>query len=107
MHGESGSRTGTADTLDSIAYAYGQLADYEQSVAHYQRAQEMYRLLGDLQGEATSLLHLGDVQQAAGRPDDARSSWEQALALLTQIPGADTGGATSRLTRNVGPPDAQ
>ena len=97
MHTESGSRTGIADTLDSIAYVYGQLADYEQSIAHYERAHEMYRLLGDPQGEAGSRLHLGDVQLASGQPDAARRSWEQALALLTRIPGADTSEVSERL----------
>jgi DNA-binding SARP family transcriptional activator/tetratricopeptide (TPR) repeat protein len=97
MHGESGSRTGIADTLDSIAYAYGQLGDYGQSVAHYERALEMYRLLGDPQGEANSRLHLGDVQRASGQPDAARHSWEQALARLAQVPGADTSEVSGRL----------
>ena len=52
MHRESGSRSGVADTLDSIAFAYGQLADYERAIAHYEQALAMYRLLGDPQGEA-------------------------------------------------------
>src|SRR5207245_2711571 len=65
MHGESGSRTGVADTLDSIACAHGQLGDYEQAIAHYQQALEQYQVFGDPQGEATSWLHLGDVQLAA------------------------------------------
>jgi predicted negative regulator of RcsB-dependent stress response len=66
----------------------------------------MYRLLGDLQGEASSLLHRGDVQHAAGAPDGARRSWEQALALLAEIPGADTSEAASRLARDGRPPEA-
>ena len=97
MHSESGSRTGIADTMDSIAYAYGQLGDYGQSVAHYERALEMYRLLGDPQGEANSQLHLGDVQRASGQPDAARHSWEQALARLAQVPGADMSEVSGRL----------
>ncbi|MGH3298122.1 MAG: tetratricopeptide repeat protein, partial [Trebonia sp.] len=97
MHADSGSRTGVADTLDSIAYAHGKLGDYEQAIAHYGRALEMYQLLGDPQGEATARLHLGDVQLAAGQRDAARHSWEQALALLARIPGADTNEASGRL----------
>jgi DNA-binding SARP family transcriptional activator len=103
MHTESGSRTGTADTLDSIAYAYAQLANYEQSIAHYERAQEMYRLLGDPTGEANSRLHLGDVQLAAGQPDAARDSWEQALAVLARVPGADTNEVSRRLRPDAEP----
>jgi DNA-binding SARP family transcriptional activator/tetratricopeptide (TPR) repeat protein len=105
MHGESGSRTGIADTLDSMAYAHGQLGDYQQAIAHYERAIEMYKLLGDPQGEATSRLHRGDVQLAAGQPDAARRSWEQALALLAQVPGADTTEASGRLRSAAGQPE--
>ena len=105
MHGESGSRTGVADTLDSIAYAHGQLGDYEQAIAHYEQALESTRLFGDPQGEATSWLHLGDVQLAAGQPDAARHSWGQALALLAQIPGADTSEASGRLGPGGGQPE--
>jgi tetratricopeptide (TPR) repeat protein len=97
MHSESGSRSGIADTLDSIAYGHGQLGDYGQSVAHYEQAIAMYRQLGDPQGEASSRLNLGDVQFACGQPDAARRSWEQALALLAEIPGADTSEASERL----------
>jgi phosphoglycerate dehydrogenase-like enzyme/DNA-binding SARP family transcriptional activator/Tfp pilus assembly protein PilF len=103
MHAESGSRTGIADTLDSIAYAHGQLGDHEQAIAHYERALELYRVLGDPEGEATSRLYLGDVQVSAGRPDAARTSWEQALALLSEVPGADTSEASARLRSLAGP----
>jgi DNA-binding SARP family transcriptional activator/tetratricopeptide (TPR) repeat protein len=102
MHTESGSRTGIADTLDSIAFAHGQLADYEQSIAHYERAIEMYRVLGDLQGEANSRLHLGDVRLAFGQPDVARGSWQQALTLLTRVPGADISEVSERLSPAAG-----
>jgi hypothetical protein len=57
----------------------------------------MYRLLGAPQGEASSRLGLGDIQLASGQRDAARSSWELALALLTQIPGADTSEVSGRL----------
>jgi tetratricopeptide (TPR) repeat protein len=96
MHTESGSRTGVADTLDSIGYAYSQLGDYAQSVAHYKRALIAYRQLGDLQGEANSRLGLGDVQFASGQQDAARRSWEEALGLLAQVPGADISEARAR-----------
>ncbi len=101
MHTESGSRSGVADTLDSIAFAYGQLADYERSIAHYEQALAMFRLLGDPQGEATAWLDLGDIQLAAGQPDAARRCWERSRALLAEIPGADRSGASERLG-NIG-----
>jgi DNA-binding SARP family transcriptional activator/tetratricopeptide (TPR) repeat protein len=97
MHTESGSRSGVADTLDSIAFAYGQLADYERSIAHYEQALAMFRLLGDPQGEAAAWLDLGDIQLAAGQADAARRSWERSRALLAAIPGADLSAASGRL----------
>jgi DNA-binding SARP family transcriptional activator/tetratricopeptide (TPR) repeat protein len=101
-HRESGSRSGAADTLDSLGYAYGQLGNYRQAITHYEQAVELYRLLGDPHGEAVSRLNLGDVQFAAQQPDDARRSWETALALLAQVPGADTSEASERLRRSAG-----
>ena len=65
----------------------------------------MYRLIGDPEGEAASRLHLGDMQLASGQPDAARHSWEQALALLAQIPGADTSEARARLCPDPGRPE--
>jgi tetratricopeptide (TPR) repeat protein len=97
LHRESGSRSGVADTLDSIAYIYGRLADYPRAIDHYEQALAMYRHIGDPEGEAGSLLHLGDVQLAEGLSRTARHSWEGALALLAKIPGADASEATFRL----------
>jgi len=99
LHRQSGSRTGAADTLDSIAYIHGKLGDHRQAVACYQQAHELYRLIGDSEGEARSLLYLGDIQVEAGDTEAARGAWERALSLLAQIPGADTTGAASRVSR--------
>jgi tetratricopeptide (TPR) repeat protein len=101
MHTESGSRTGVADTLDSIGYAYSQLGDYPQAVAHYERALAAYQCLGDVENEANSRVCLGDVQQAWGQEEAARRSWEEALALLGQVPGADTSETRARLRKSA------
>jgi len=90
-------RTGLADTLDSIAYIYGRLADCPRAIDHYEQALAMYRHIGDPEGEAGSLLHLGDVQLAEGLSRAARRSWERALALLGKIPGADASEVMLRL----------
>jgi len=97
MHREADCRSAIADTLDSIGYAYGQLGDFPQAIAHYEQAGEMLRLLGESHPEALSRLHLGDAQLAAGQPESARRTWEQALVLLQQVPGADTSEVTRRL----------
>jgi tetratricopeptide (TPR) repeat protein len=103
MHMESGSRTGVADTTDSIAYAYGQLGDYAQAVTYYERALAAYRRLGDLHSEANSLLQLGDIQFASREENAALLSWEQSLSLLNQVPGSDTNEVILRLRRVAGP----
>ena len=90
LHRESGSRSGAADTLDSIGYAYDGLADYGRRSRTTSRRWTCTGDIGDPEGEASSLIRLGDTQLAAGQPARARLSWEQALALLTRIPGADT-----------------
>lgn len=97
LHREAGSRSGAADTLDSIGYAYDGLADYVQAIVHYEQALEIYGDIGDPENQSSSLIRLGDAQLAAGLPEHARHSWEQALAVLTQVPGADTRQVRGRL----------
>jgi len=99
LHRESGSKTGMADTLDSIGYAYAGLADYQQAIAYYEQSVDTYRLIGDPDGEAGSLLSLGDTQLAGGAPAAAKCSWDQALAVVSRIPGADTSEAAGRIAR--------
>ena len=121
MHTESGSRSGVADTLDSIAFVYGQLADYERSIAHYEQALAMFRLLGDPQGEAAlaaaprrhparrgaagrRAAQLGAVARAA-RPDSrARTSARRAGGWDRSRRRRPTRGSCSTVrTRPVGP----
>jgi DNA-binding SARP family transcriptional activator/tetratricopeptide (TPR) repeat protein len=107
LHRESGSRSGAADTLDSIAYVYEQLADHEQALAHYEQALDIYRNIGDLDNESRSLIQLGDVQLAAGQRTAAALSWQQAVTVLSRIPGADAGEARERLARLAATEPAQ
>jgi len=99
LHRESGSRSGAADTLDSMGYTYDQLADYGQAIAHYEQAVDIYRDIGDEENHAGSLTRLGDMQLAAGLPARARRSWEEALAVLAEIPGVDTAEVRDRLAQ--------
>jgi DNA-binding SARP family transcriptional activator/tetratricopeptide (TPR) repeat protein len=104
LHRESGNRAGTADTLDSIAFAYGEFGDDARAIDHYEQALAVYRQIGDTGGEAISLLNLGDAQLAGDHAEAARRSWERALGLLADIPGADAGAASGRLARlSAGP----
>ena len=103
MHREAGSRTGVADTLDSMAFTYGQLGDYPRALAASDEALALYRALGDSNGMAISLRRRGDLQLAAGDADAAGDSWEQALTLLAQFPGASA-GSVGRLSAELSAP---
>ncbi len=104
LHRESGSRSGAADTLDSIGYAYDGLADYAQAIVHYKQALDIYRDIGDPHGESYALTHLGDAQLSAGQPAAARQSWEDALAALSGVPGADASQVRGRLAQFAAAP---
>jgi DNA-binding SARP family transcriptional activator/tetratricopeptide (TPR) repeat protein len=99
LHRASGSKAGMADTLDSVGFAYAGLADYDRAIAHYERSVDLYRLIGDPDGETRALLSLGDTQVIAGLPAAARRSWDQALAVASRVPGADTSQVTGRIAR--------
>ena len=101
MHTESGSRSGVADTLDSIAFAYGQLADYERSIAHYEQALAMYRLLGDPQGEAFAGCTSVTCSSPRGRRTPRGAAGSGRAPCSRQIPGADLSAASGRLG-NIG-----
>ena len=76
------------------------LADYGQAIAHYEQALDMYRLHRRPAGPGRRpLITSATCSSPPGCPHAARRSWEQALALLTQIPGADTGEVRGRLAQ--------
>ncbi len=101
LHRESGSRTGAADTLDSIAFVYEQLGDTVRALAHYEQALDIYRGIGDPEGESRGLIMLGDVQFAAGQRSAAERSWRQAAEVLARI-----GGDTAQVHERLGKPAA-
>jgi hypothetical protein len=57
----------------------------------------LYRALDDRYNVGVTLWHLGDAQDAAGEPQSARQSWQEALAALEAIGHADAGIVRSRL----------
>ena len=107
LHRESMGRPGMADTLDSIAFVYTESGDYPRAIDHYEQALAVYRQIGDTHGEALSLLNLGDAQHAASHAEAAGRSWQRALGLLAEIPGADTSVASDRLARLLASPGAR
>jgi tetratricopeptide (TPR) repeat protein len=70
---------------DSIGYAQHHLGNYGTAIACYERAVELRRVFGDRYYEADTLTHLGDAHQANGTRESARSAWQQALTILTEL----------------------
>ena len=96
---EIGHRAGEADTWDSLGYTHSRMHDYAQAAECYSQAVEAFHEIGDRFHEAGSRIGLGDAQLHAGDPAAARTSWEQALAILESIPHQDAGQARARLNQ--------
>jgi DNA-binding SARP family transcriptional activator/tetratricopeptide (TPR) repeat protein len=82
--------------LDSLGYIHHHLGHHDEAIAWYERAlgshrgaQEVYR--------ARTLVRLGDVQQAAGMPEAAASTWRQALDLFSRVDPASADSVRERL----------
>jgi tetratricopeptide (TPR) repeat protein len=88
---QAGDRWVEAATWDSLGWAHHHLGHHRQATDCYQRSLDLRRLLGDRYWEADTLTHLGQAHLAAGEPDAARTSWHQAIDILTELhhPNAD------------------
>ena len=87
-------RQGIADTLDLLGLACAFSGDLPQSAAHYTRAIEGYRTLGDRRGRASSLAVRGVVRSpafaetvsgAAGTQEECVRDFDEAIGLTRQI----------------------
>ena len=57
-----------------------QRGDVAAAALHFERALELARALGDLRAQSDALNNLGIVNEAIGRPDEARALYEAARA---------------------------
>jgi DNA-binding SARP family transcriptional activator/tetratricopeptide (TPR) repeat protein len=91
LHRQLDDRRQQASVWDSLGYVHQHLGDYGQATVCYGNALSLLRELADRNGMAETLTHLGDAQRTRA-PDAARSSWQQALGILTDLghPAADT-----------------
>ncbi len=86
-----------ASALDSLGYAHQQLGNHAAATACYQRALDLHREIGSRWGLAETLGHLGDARRAAGNPAEARTAWEESLAILDELHHPDAGQIRAKL----------
>jgi DNA-binding SARP family transcriptional activator len=69
----------------TLAKLNNQLGDFREAAAFFQQAADAGRQLGDRYNQADNLDKLGDAEQSAGRPPEARQAWKQALDILDDL----------------------
>ncbi|MER5339360.1 BTAD domain-containing putative transcriptional regulator [Streptomyces mirabilis] len=95
-----------AVALDILGTVHRRLHRYDYAVEYYHEALKTHRDLGNRRGEGYTLGNLGDAELAAGEPQAARVSWEQALAIFTEFGHPDTDEIREKLGRlEERPPD--
>ncbi|MEV5903696.1 tetratricopeptide repeat protein, partial [Streptomyces sp. NPDC052127] len=97
-----------AHTWDSVGHAHHRLGEYAEAAAAYRSALELYRGHQDLPWfVAGTLDRLARTHLSAGRPDDARDAWTEALEIFDLLDHADAGTVRAALRRldEPGPPD--
>ncbi|WP_234436365.1 AfsR/SARP family transcriptional regulator [Streptomyces sp. NRRL S-813] len=80
-----GNRWFEANVLHLLGAIAHRLRRCEDAIERYHQALEAHRNVGNRWGEGHTLGSLGDVQLGAGEPEAARTSWRQALAILTEF----------------------
>jgi tetratricopeptide (TPR) repeat protein len=89
-----------AFSLIHLTNAYAMLGRADESRRTAQEAIETARRVGDPYCEASALVSLGDLDDAAGDLDAARGNWSRALKLLTALGDAEADGVRERLSRH-------
>lgn len=72
---------GEATALDSLGYIAHRIGHHEDAIDHYQRALVLLRDRNTYH-EANTFDRLAELHAELGRPSQARTAWEQALALF-------------------------
>lgn len=101
-----GDRWGEGIALDILGTVHRRLRRHDDAVEYYRRALDTHADIGNRWGQAHALGNLGDVHRGAGHSDAARTSWQQALALLDKVDHPDAEEIRGRLRRlDELPPD--
>jgi DNA-binding SARP family transcriptional activator/Flp pilus assembly protein TadD len=94
---EIGDHQGEADTWDSLGYAHHHLDHHQEAIACYHQALQLFATSNDRYATAATLANLGDSHHAAGDPDAARTAWQDALTILTELGHCDTDRLRAKL----------
>lgn len=95
---DSGNKQAAANVLGAIANSHNALHQQQRSIEDLKSALTIWRELGNRQGEALTLAHMGDVYRAWGFPEQANRAYREALAIY---PMTDKSGHAATLN-NVG-----
>ena len=95
---ENGDRYQEANVWDSLGYAHQQAGQHAEATACYLQAVELHRAAGSRWGAGDTLGHLGDTCHAAGKLQEARAFWEEALAILADLNAPEADQIRARLT---------
>jgi tetratricopeptide (TPR) repeat protein/transcriptional regulator with XRE-family HTH domain len=85
-------------SLDSLGFACHHLGDHRKAISCYEQALDLFRQLADRYAQSVVLTHLGDTWRASGSADNARNSWQAALAILDELQHPDAGQVRDKLT---------
>jgi tetratricopeptide (TPR) repeat protein len=80
-HRSIGYERGLAYALDTAGFAYMHNSDFEHAITYLAQSAQMCRELELGAAEVPTLISLGQAYQAAGRLEEARATWQRALAV--------------------------
>jgi tetratricopeptide (TPR) repeat protein len=82
---------------DSVGYVLFHLGRFDEAITHIRTALRTIEGRAGGYYQTTMLVHLGDVYHAVGDEDQARQTWEQALAILEHLHHSDADQVRARL----------
>jgi DNA-binding SARP family transcriptional activator/tetratricopeptide (TPR) repeat protein len=86
----SGRRESEAVALETLGMAYAAQQEYGRAEECFNEALTVHRDLLLRWREAVTLAHLGRIERDTNRVGDARTTWQQALAILDEIGELDS-----------------
>jgi tetratricopeptide (TPR) repeat protein len=72
-------------SLISLGNAYDSLGQYERAIAFFQQSLDIFKDIGDIQGESNSLIGLGNAYGSLGQYERAIAFYQQSLDIKKDI----------------------